>query len=268
MLLRRITQHVKDQNWFAVALDFIIVIAGILIAFQITNWNEARLDRETEVTYLELLQRDLRTTVAEVENQIAHEKFQVKLANDAVPIIAEPPSQLRQKKLGMIMIRLTGRRTLRVNSPTFEDLQSSGRLGLISDPELRSAILRYFFGAERLEAVIDKNNAHFVDENFHRFIDDMSIGQWLWDEDVMGSAPPGFVTRILDQQKTRIDPGLQSVGGDRLMMPSDDPIWDIVKMHLGKRAMIAHANETVAEALRDETAALEEEIAAYLEARR
>lgn len=42
MLLRSITKHVKDQNWFAVALDFFIVVAGILIAFQITNWNEGR----------------------------------------------------------------------------------------------------------------------------------------------------------------------------------------------------------------------------------
>lgn len=46
MLLRSITKHVKDQNWFAVFLDFFIVVAGILIAFQITNWNEARLDQE------------------------------------------------------------------------------------------------------------------------------------------------------------------------------------------------------------------------------
>ena len=54
MLLRRITKHVKEQNWFAVGLDFIIVVAGILIAFQITNWNEdraaqAKLDRVEEV---------------------------------------------------------------------------------------------------------------------------------------------------------------------------------------------------------------------------
>ncbi|MFT4789813.1 MAG: hypothetical protein ACI9J5_002130 [Paraglaciecola sp.] len=38
MLLRRLSQHVKDQNWFAVVLDFFIVVIGILIAFQITNW--------------------------------------------------------------------------------------------------------------------------------------------------------------------------------------------------------------------------------------
>ncbi|NNC37412.1 MAG: hypothetical protein HKO02_08140 [Hyphomonadaceae bacterium] len=44
MLLRSLTKHVKDQNWFAVFLDFFIVVTGILIAFQITNWNEARED--------------------------------------------------------------------------------------------------------------------------------------------------------------------------------------------------------------------------------
>ena len=42
MLLRSLTKHVRDQNWFAVFLDFFIVVAGILIAFQITEWNEAR----------------------------------------------------------------------------------------------------------------------------------------------------------------------------------------------------------------------------------
>jgi hypothetical protein len=46
MILRRITQHVKDQNWFAVALDFVIVVVGILIAFQITNWNETRASKK------------------------------------------------------------------------------------------------------------------------------------------------------------------------------------------------------------------------------
>ena len=42
MLLRRITHHVTDQNWFAVFIDFLIVVVGVLIAFQITTWNEAR----------------------------------------------------------------------------------------------------------------------------------------------------------------------------------------------------------------------------------
>jgi hypothetical protein len=44
MILRRVTEHVKSQNWFAVGLDFVIVVVGILIAFQISNWSAARQD--------------------------------------------------------------------------------------------------------------------------------------------------------------------------------------------------------------------------------
>ena len=44
MLLRRISKHVKDQNWFAVGLDFVIVVIGVFFGIQIGNWNDARLD--------------------------------------------------------------------------------------------------------------------------------------------------------------------------------------------------------------------------------
>jgi hypothetical protein len=45
MILRRLSQHIKDQSWFAVALDFVIVVAGILLAFQVTNWSEVRAEK-------------------------------------------------------------------------------------------------------------------------------------------------------------------------------------------------------------------------------
>lgn len=32
MALRRLTQHIKDQNWFAVTLDFVIVVIGVGVA--------------------------------------------------------------------------------------------------------------------------------------------------------------------------------------------------------------------------------------------
>ena len=59
MRLRSLTKHIREQNWFAVALDFFIVVVGILIAFQITNWNEARERRQSERGYLEQLHSDV-----------------------------------------------------------------------------------------------------------------------------------------------------------------------------------------------------------------
>lgn len=52
MILRRVTEHVKAQNWFAVGIDFIIVVVGVFIGIQVANWNDMRSAKKAERTYL------------------------------------------------------------------------------------------------------------------------------------------------------------------------------------------------------------------------
>lgn len=61
VLLRRLSKHIKDQNWFAVCIDFLIVVIGVFIGIQVANWNDLkgtqselrasldRLDKETTI---------------------------------------------------------------------------------------------------------------------------------------------------------------------------------------------------------------------------
>ena len=42
MLLRRTIEHVKAQNWFAVGLDFVIVVFGVFVGLQVQDWNDSR----------------------------------------------------------------------------------------------------------------------------------------------------------------------------------------------------------------------------------
>nr|WP_298931336.1 hypothetical protein [uncultured Erythrobacter sp.] len=55
MILRRITQHVREQNWTAIGIDFVIVVAGVFLGIQLGNWNEARAVRAETNRTLELL---------------------------------------------------------------------------------------------------------------------------------------------------------------------------------------------------------------------
>ena len=71
MLIRSITKHVKDQNWFAVALDFFIVVAGILIAFQITNYNEKRTNKHATISALERLNAEIAANMNAADGVIA-----------------------------------------------------------------------------------------------------------------------------------------------------------------------------------------------------
>lgn len=59
MLLRSITKHVKDQNWFAVGIDFCIVVIGVFIGIQVANWNEERGRKAQEHSYLVLVHKEL-----------------------------------------------------------------------------------------------------------------------------------------------------------------------------------------------------------------
>ena len=61
----------KDQNWFAVFLDFFIVVVGILIAFQITEWNEGRQDRAEEYRVLHALKENIEKTGRDLAIEIS-----------------------------------------------------------------------------------------------------------------------------------------------------------------------------------------------------
>lgn len=42
MITGRIARHIKAQNWTAVLLDLLIVILGVFIGLQVSNWNNER----------------------------------------------------------------------------------------------------------------------------------------------------------------------------------------------------------------------------------
>ena len=65
MNLRRIIQHLKTQQWTAIGIELVIVILGVFIGTQVSNWNESRHEearaREALARIQEDLQTDLRT---------------------------------------------------------------------------------------------------------------------------------------------------------------------------------------------------------------
>ena len=63
MLFRRVAEHVKQQNWTAVVIDFAIVVVGVFIGLQVANWNEARGDRARELQILQEIRSDLASDV-------------------------------------------------------------------------------------------------------------------------------------------------------------------------------------------------------------
>jgi hypothetical protein len=49
MILRRLSGNLREQNWAAIAIEFVLVVLGVFLGILAANWNEERLEkRETE----------------------------------------------------------------------------------------------------------------------------------------------------------------------------------------------------------------------------
>ena len=163
MLLRRITEHVKAQNWFAVFVDFVIVVVGVFIGIQVSNWNEARVDAISERQYLERLHDEVVTVIQQRANNDRNRQERLDALNSVVDILygaAEPRSltALECRAIGSTHIMYTGEEVL----PTADELLSAGRLEIIDSPDIRNALIRYRQLIARSNRLIDNMSANAV----------------------------------------------------------------------------------------------------------
>lgn len=148
MLLRRVIEHVKAQNWTAVFLDFVIVVVGILIAFQITEWNQTRKDRIKEAVYLARLDAEMDVILERLQSGVAIARESSEAAglllatragrgdqtNDAGPSNDDLRAALRLLRAGRVP----------AGSPAaFRQMVSSGELTLLRSEDLRNALFAY-----------------------------------------------------------------------------------------------------------------------------
>lgn len=172
MLLRRVIEHVKAQNWTAVALDFVIVVVGVFIGIQVSNWNDARADKAQEAAILAQLNAEFSEIHEALERQIRIRQGYVEdLGNLIAGLEGTGPMPEDQTiKRALIALRSTGRRP--AQSAAYLQLTSNGELARLSNEDLKQALIRYharlerdaFIFPELLKMVIDeRSNNTFVD---------------------------------------------------------------------------------------------------------
>ena len=156
MRLRRISEHIRQQNWIAVSLDFIIVVAGILIAFQVTSWNQDRLNLKAEQRYLAELASNLELDIrrAEMGQVSSLEKLaMVELILKEVapgyqrnpqfdPIQADVPALTDLDEFTYGILVWTSYHV--PSDHTYRELVDTGNIGIVSDRELAKHMSRYY----------------------------------------------------------------------------------------------------------------------------
>lgn len=61
MIYKRFAANLRAQNWFAIGIEFGIVVAGVFVGTQVSNWNAQRLERQETQRMLAQLKPNLQS---------------------------------------------------------------------------------------------------------------------------------------------------------------------------------------------------------------
>ena len=67
MILRRVIEHFRKQEWTAIGIDFVIVVFGVFFGIQVANWNEERTERAREHQLLVELRAEVAASIRQAQ---------------------------------------------------------------------------------------------------------------------------------------------------------------------------------------------------------
>ncbi|WP_179345368.1 DUF6090 family protein [Winogradskyella ursingii] len=147
----------KTGRYFKYAIgEIILVVIGILIALQINNWNEQRKQKQQETTYYCKILEDLKADIVNIDISILsldsrQEKAKtlltnlLKVQNDKTILIKDYIPSLRSTRFVSTRAAI-------------EDITSSGKLEILKNDAIKSAILKFYTHQDNSLTVISDNH--------------------------------------------------------------------------------------------------------------
>ncbi len=145
MILRRLSQSLKEQNWTAIWIEFILLVAGVFLGIQVSNWNATRADDIRAQTYLVRIKDNLNYDLQAIERREVFWRQVIDYGNSAI----------RYAETGELVDGSKGKTVLAfyqasqlwpwiTNDTTYQELSNGGELGLIKDGSLRESLTKYY----------------------------------------------------------------------------------------------------------------------------
>lgn len=167
LVLARLAQRLRAQDWFAAAIEVAIVVLGVFLGFQVTQWNEERHDRSRERTYLLNVASDLHGDVKEMDenartaaSRMASLDHLLRKAGNWNPprgypssrffIKVEPIPPFDETSGYTVGIEAFILSTLDGNRFAYNTLISTGGLDVIRDPKLVRDIQSYYAAVDKV----------------------------------------------------------------------------------------------------------------------
>ena len=149
MILRGLAKNLKEQNWMAIGIEFVLLIAGVFLGIQVANWNDERRDLIREKAYLEDVAAELDKSIQSIEHSIKRSQERIAL-NELLIQAAADPVVVRAEPGRFIYAITRGGWTFSptISGNAFEAMKASGNLGIFRDRKLLRDLMALYSGVQ------------------------------------------------------------------------------------------------------------------------
>lgn len=145
MILRRLAQSLKDQNWTAITIEFVLLVLGVFLGIQVSNWNESRHEAQRARGYLSRIHDDLSADLASLQRHRVFWQKVIGHGHDAIGY-AETGTLVDGSawKTLLAFYQASQLFPLITRDTTYQELRNAGELALITDESLRAELALYY----------------------------------------------------------------------------------------------------------------------------
>jgi len=157
MILRRIAENIRSQNWFAVVVEFIIVVFGVFMGLQVQDWNEARKERVEEHGLLSRLHVETLELLEKQREELMglNERAGALMGVNSVLFSQEPSRHISDLECRHIVASHVFRRPPD-ELPVLDEMLSTGRFDVLQDEDIKEHLRNYVLFRGRARAFYEE----------------------------------------------------------------------------------------------------------------
>ncbi len=233
MILRRVIAHFRKQEWTAIALDFLIVVVGVFIGIQVANWNEARGDKALGEDYVQRLTADLQRDFVTTSDILNYYRAVRDSVVEADRLLSTDDGDARQ--LVIAAYRASEFASTPPNRATWDQIVSSGHLGLLPDGAVSSDLSEYYTFDESNAVTISRVEGSSYRHAVRSIIPlDVQIAIREGCSDVMNEF--GVIAGFTNECRLQVDPSVLTATAEKLR--SDPEIRDELRYQYTRVASV------------------------------
>ena len=154
MVIGRIREHVSKHNWFAVAMDVLIVVLGVFLGLQVNNWNEARIEVQQARDYRARLIDELDFNAHQYAAQAAYYRQDRNYGLAALASL-NGVTPLSDRDFLIATYQLTQTDTTKAKTFVYDEMAAGGLVGHLGDDEVQQLASDFYLSAEVSQRTIE-----------------------------------------------------------------------------------------------------------------